>query len=354
MMIHSRIKDYSLAIVSDFSAFSFVFGDPLAFYVVDRKVYELYTALFSSIERNRLFLIDALECKKTIDTALEICERMTSIQAKRNVRLISFGGGITQDVTGFAANVLYRGVHWTFVPTTLLAACDSCIGGKTSLNYKGFKNLLGTFYPPEEVLICSLFFQTLSESDFLSGLGEVAKFNFLKGEVGASDLENSLEALLHRDPQAVNRFVESSLLYKKGFIEEDEFDNGVRVFLNFAHTFGHAIETASEYTIPHGTAVAMGMIIANRVSVSRGLLSELSALRMEKTLKKIIPEAAFHANLELERLIGAIKNDKKQIGNGITAILMDEQYKLSLVHDLKLQEVNEAFSYLLNEMATQA
>ena len=353
MIIHSRIKDYALTIVPDFSALSSLFGNPLAFYVVDRKVYDLYSELFSPIEQNRLFFLDALESEKTIDIALEICERMTSLKAKRNARLISFGGGITQDVTGFAANILYRGVHWTFVPTTLLAACDSCIGGKTSLNYKGYKNLLGTFYPPEEIFVCSRFFQTLSEVDFLSGLGEVAKFNFLKGEAGASELENSLEALLQRDPQTVSRFVESSLIYKKRYIEEDEFDNGVRVFLNFAHTFGHAIETASEYAIQHGTAVALGMISANRVSVSRGLLSESSALRMEKTLSRIIPTAAFHANLEPERLLGAIKNDKKQIDSCITAVLMDEQYKLTLVHDVQPQEVRAAFSYCMNAAANR-
>lgn len=353
MIIHSHLKDYSLTITPDFSAISSLLGNALAFYVVDQKVYDLYPELFSSIEQDRLFLLYALEREKTIDTALRICEQMTTIRAKRNVRLVSFGGGITQDITGFAANILYRGVHWTFVPTTLLAACDSCIGGKTSLNYKGYKNLLGTFYPPEEILICSRFFKTLSEDDFLSGLGEVAKFNFLMGENGAVDLENNLEALLQRDLKTLDRFVESSLIYKKGYIEEDEFDNGVRVHLNFAHTFGHAIETAVEFAIPHGTAVAMGMIVANRVSVLRSLLSEPSALRIEKTLKKIIPLSALRVNLEPERLIAAIKNDKKQINSGITAVLMDEQYRLNVVHDVQLHEVHAAFSHLLNAAVMQ-
>lgn len=347
MIIHSRIKDYTLTITPDFSAISERMSDALAFYVVDRKVYNLYPALFAPIEQDRLLLLDALESEKTIDNALNICERMTQFKAKRNARLISFGGGITQDVTGLAANLLYRGIHWTFVPTTLLAACDSCIGGKTSLNYKGYKNLLGTFYPPEEILVCSLFFHTLSEGDFLSGLGEVVKFNFLMGEDGVQDIENNLDSLLQRDPETVDRFVESSLVYKKRYIEEDEFDNGIRVYLNFAHTFGHAIETASEYAIPHGTAVAMGMIAANRVSVLRGMLTERSALRMERTLRKIIPSASFHADFELDRLIGAIRNDKKQIDSGMTAVLMDERHALTLAHDVDPSEVRAAYSYLM-------
>lgn len=350
MNIHSRIRDYTLSIAQDFSILEPVFTLDKAFYVVDRTVFELYSGLFEALPSERTFLLNAREEEKTIDAALAICERMTAFNAKRNARLVSFGGGITQDVSGFAANVLYRGVRWTFVPTTLLAACDSCIGGKTSLNYKGFKNLLGTFYPPAEILICPLFFNTLTQDDFLSGLGEVVKFNFLMGSAGVESIEQHLNALLNRDPAVVNRFVESSLQYKKGYIEEDEFDNGVRVFLNFAHTFGHAIESASAYAIPHGTAVAMGMIAANRVSVQRGLLSEPSALRMERTLRRIIPRSALSHILDADQLTAAIRNDKKQIGTGITAILMDESAKLSLYHDLSPQEVRAAFLSLAGGM----
>jgi 3-dehydroquinate synthase len=194
--------------------------------------------------------------------------------------------------------------------------------------------------------VCPLFFHTLSDDDFFSGLGEVVKINFLMGKEGIENIEDNLEALIKRDPETVNRFVESSLRYKKGYIEEDEFDNGVRVYLNFAHTFGHAIETASQYAIPHGTAVAMGMIAANSVSVARGLLSEKTAKRMEQTLRRIIPENAFRVNMDIDMLAKAIRNDKKQTGGDITAVLMDEDAKLSLVHDVTPQEVYLAFTYL--------
>ncbi len=345
-MIHSKIRDYELTITPDFSPMMNLLSDEKAFFVIDQNVYRLYPQLFSRVDNDRLFLLDATESEKTIETALEICEKMIQLHAKRNARLISFGGGITQDVTGFAANVLYRGIHWTFVPTTLLAACDSCIGGKTSLNYKGYKNLLGTFFPPEQIFVCSKFFHTLSEADFQSGLGEVVKFNFLMGEEGVKNIEANIDAMIQRDTETTNRFVESSLLYKKNYIEADEFDNGVRVYLNFAHTFGHAIETVSKYEIPHGTAVAMGMIAANRVSVSRGIMSEQFALRMENTLYKIIPASALRVSLKPEQLLGAIKNDKKQINDGVTAVLMDETSQLSLVHDVQTQEIFEAYSYI--------
>lgn len=197
---------------------------------------------------------------------------MTEIPAKRNAHLISIGGGIIQDITGFVANVLYRGIFWTFIPTTLLASCDSCIGGKTSLNYKKYKNLLGTFYPPDEIFICPKFFKTLTDKDFKSGLGEVVKFNIMAGPNGLANIENNIEKLLLRDEDCLNEFVRSSLSFKKDFIEIDEFDRGERIKLNFAHTFGHAIETVTGYEIPHGTAVAIGMIMADYIAVKRGLL----------------------------------------------------------------------------------
>jgi 3-dehydroquinate synthase len=167
MIIKSNIRDYSVTIEKNFNFISGLLKSENAFFVVDKIVFEIYKEkLFQSVPAENIFLIEALETNKTIETALEICEVMTSIPAKRNARLISFGGGIIQDITGFAANILYRGIHWTFVPTTLLAGCDSCIGGKTSLNYKKYKNLLGTFYPPDAIFICSEFFNTLLKVDW--------------------------------------------------------------------------------------------------------------------------------------------------------------------------------------------
>ena len=124
---------------------------------------------------------------------------MTTMAAKRNTHLVSVGGGIVQDITGFVANCLYRGIKWTFYPSTLLAACDSCIGGKSSLNYKGFKNLLGSFYPPDEIYIYPQFFHTLSDRDYCSGLGEVVKFNVIAGEEKFVKLENEIYDILNYD-----------------------------------------------------------------------------------------------------------------------------------------------------------
>lgn len=351
MIIKSSTKNYEIKIGTDFSMATELSLDDKCFVVIDRNVYDIYKAeIFAQIPETQLYLIDAVEEKKTVETALEICEIMTNIPAKRNARLISFGGGIVQDVTGFVANILYRGIHWTFYPTTLLAACDSCIGGKTSLNYKKFKNLLGTFFPPDEIRICTPFFKSLSERDFQSGLGEVVKFNVMFGEAGIINIEDNMDALLKRDDQKLLEFVNSSLLFKKDFIEEDEFDRGVRIHLNFAHTFGHAFETMSNYAIPHGTAVAMGTIVANRISLDRGWLTEDKVLRVESVLWKIIHIDTESIHVSMDEIISAIHKDKKQVGKELTAVLMKDDMKLQIVHDVQKSEIEAAINYLFQKL----
>ena len=348
-MIKSSTKDYSVNIHEDFDVVADLSIDQNTYFVIDKIVYDLYAEqLFKSVPLDQLFLLEATEENKTIETALAICEIMTNIPAKRNAKLVSFGGGIVQDVTGFVANILYRGIHWTFFPTTLLAACDSCIGGKTSLNYKKYKNLLGTFYPPDTIHICTPFFKTLSERDFQSGLGEVVKFNVMFGEQGIKNMEDNIDALLSRDDSVLVKFVNSSLLFKKDFIEKDEFDRDVRIHLNFAHTFGHAFETISNYLIPHGTAVAMGTIVANRLSLGRGWLPAGAVERIENVLKRIINIDISGVDVNMENILNAIRKDKKQVSKDLTAVLMQHNMELVIVHDVNKDEIENAVKYVFD------
>lgn len=349
MKITSKFKEYDVELKESLDFIDKLTKIPNSQFVIDERVYGLYQEYFSNIRKEQLFLLEAIEEKKVIETALEICEVMTSIPAKRNAVLISIGGGIVQDITGFVANILYRGIRWIFVPTTLLASCDSCIGGKTSLNYKGYKNLLGTFYPPDKIFICPQFFKTLTERDYKSGLGEVVKFNLMMGNSGLEQIEESLGKLLSRDPKVVNQFVHKSLAFKKEFIEKDEFDRGERIKLNFAHTFGHAIEVMTKYEIPHGTAVAIGMIIANHLSVKRGLLDKEYEIQAKKLLLRVIDINVALMKRPIEVMIDAIRKDKKQTSNALTAIFMTNTPKdLRIVHDLSVDEVKEGFSYFIN------
>lgn len=347
MIIRSKLKEYEVHIVQNFSFIEELLKLPNSYFIIDRKVYTLYKKYLENINENNLCLIDAIEENKTIETVLQICEKMTALSAKRNSHLISFGGGIIQDITGFVSNILYRGISWTFVPTTLLASCDSCIGGKTSINYKKYKNLLGTFYPPDNIYICPLFFQTLTTKDFNSGIGEVIKFNIMTGENGLCHIENKIDALLKNNATEISECIMNSLQFKKYFIEKDEFDRDERIKLNFAHTFGHAIETTTQYKIPHGTAVAIGMILADYISLSRGLLDADFVQRSERILLQVI-----HINSELKEVslndfLDAIKKDKKQIDDHLTAILMTKE-GLQTIHDLQTNEVQNALMHFLN------
>lgn len=342
MIIHSKFKDYEVVFENDLNFLEKKDSENIQ-YVIDEQVYELYRKYFSDLTKERTILIKAAEEYKVIDTALDICEKMTAIPAKRNAHLISIGGGIVQDITGFVANVLYRGIRWTFIPTTLLSACDSCIGGKTSLNYKKYKNLLGTFYPPDRIHICARFFETLSDRDYKSGLGEVVKFNIMDGEEGLRNIESNINDLLERKETVVNRFVLSSLAYKKRFIEIDEFDRGERIKLNFAHTFGHAIEVVSNYVIPHGTAVAIGMIMADSISVKRGLLACDLMERSREVLLKIIDIDINLLDVDIKNVIDAIRKDKKQTDTALTAVLRAGT-NLEIIRDMSIEEVEYAFN----------
>ena len=346
MNIKSKLKNYEVIFEGNLDFLLELAGNPFAQYVIDRKVYDLYQPYLGKIKEDRLILIDAIEDSKVIETALQICEKMTDIPAKRNATLVSVGGGIIQDITGFTANILYRGINWIFVPTTLLAQSDSCIGSKTSLNYHKYKNLLGTFYPPDAVYVCPEFINTLTKADFESGMGEVIKFNIMRGQEGIERITSNIPLLMKRNAIAVKEAVQNSLEFKKGFIEEDEFDRGERIKLNFAHTFGHAVETVTGYRIPHGTAVAIGMIMADRISVKRGILKEETARKCEELLLQVIHIDFSVMDRPVEEFIQAMRKDKKQITSALTVVLMTNESKdLKIVHDVTTEEVADAFNY---------
>lgn len=352
MEIVSRFKHYSVNFVDNLDSLYFLAKEKETFFVFDAKVYALYKNALPVIPAEKLYLVDALEIKKNIDTVLEICEKMTAMVAKRNTHLVSVGGGIVQDITGFVANFLYRGIRWTFYPSTLLAACDSCIGGKTSLNYKGFKNLLGSFYPPDEILIYADFFRTLTDKDYCSGLGEVVKFNVIAGKDGLEKIERDIDDILRHDYGKLSEYVHSSLAFKKRFIEEDEFDRGIRILLNFAHTFGHALESVSDYAVPHGSAVVIGMMIANNISVQRKLLGWEYARHIECVCHKILIGVELNSEwTRLDDFIGAIRKDKKQTSEAINAVLMKGDFELILFKDIEMDEIKKALEDVWQRMS---
>ncbi|MCP5049642.1 MAG: 3-dehydroquinate synthase, partial [bacterium] len=223
---------------------------------------------------------------KSYQGSIPIIENLIEKGFRKNHRLIAVGGGVTQDVTAFTASIMYRGVSWLFYPTTLLAQGDSCIGSKTSINFAKYKNQVGGFYPPNHIFIDLAFLDTLADLDFKSGLGEMSHYFVVAGEEDFKRYKEQYPLAL-KDKKVLAGLIARGLEIKKSYIEIDEFDRKERQVFNYGHSFGHAIETLTNYRVPHGIAVAYGMDMANFVSVKLGYITEKVRQHIRELLAEI-------------------------------------------------------------------
>ena len=225
--------------------------------------------------------IDSNENEKEYNKISSTIEYLIENNFKKSNKIFAIGGGVIQDICGFISSIYYRGVEWVFIPTTLLSQGDSCIGGKTSINFKNFKNQLGNFYPPQKIIIDTKLLQTLPENQIKSGLGEMLHYFIF------SSYE---DFLFFKEKSKIKDFeslIKRSLQIKKSVIEIDEKEEGIRKLFNYGHTFGHAIESMTNYTIPHGIAVCYGMDISNYISYQMGNLNEKEYLEMKEVFNEI-------------------------------------------------------------------
>lgn len=338
LQIKSNIHDYTVHFHPDFSFWDDLLVLPNVVFVADKKLSEIYPELFSHIASSDLLLIDALEERKNLDTVAEVYRFLSGRKAKRNMNLVSLGGGIIQDITGFAASTIYRGIGWHFVPTTFLAQADSCVGSKTSLNFDGFKNILGGFYPPHEVHICPAFLDSLSENDLRSGIGEVIKFLLLEDRmpVNVNAVEDIAASLWNG--KSYLEAIHASLSVKQSYIAQDEFDIGKRNLFNYGHCFGHALESASHYMVPHGQGVTIGMIFANFVSYERGLISSDFLKRLNNLMKHNLSVRLLSSYFDSEKLLDGMRNDKKRVGPRLVIVIPSSDK----VEAIKVVDMTEA------------
>lgn len=348
LSIHSNIRDYEAIFEEDDHFIDALSNYSPACFVVDENVWHLYSGtLLKCLPTEQVIVVPIHENRKNLDTVQGLYGRLVEYPAKRNLTMISIGGGILQDVSGFAASTLYRGINWIYIPTTLLAQADSCIGSKTSLNYRSYKNLLGTFYPPSRIHIYSPFLKTLQAADFYSGFGEVIKLHLMGGRDLFTSLLTLTPAVLNRDSVALTQAIQQSLNIKLNYMAEDEFDTGRRNLLNFGHDFGHAVESTSNFEVPHGQAVVFGMLAANIIAQQRGLLSQ--TIEQEIAEQLLLPNLMVKPSLQAldaAAIINAMKQDKKRVGDHLALIMMDSNFRLSRVNDLKAEEVMVALDKL--------
>jgi 3-dehydroquinate synthase len=320
LSIRSFFRNYDVHFVGDFILPLKGLVDQHAFFIIDAIVWNIYSEkLKAVIPEGRLFIVEANENNKSLDKCREIIETLVDRQVRRNEKLVAVGGGIIQDVTAFSASIIYRGIEWTFFPTTLLAQADSCIGSKTSINLGGKKNLIGNFYPPSEIYVDTAFLDTLSVGDIKSGIGEILHFYLYAGSPLFDELLRDYDVVIRGRTHRM-RYIRESLKIKKSVIEIDEFDRDERNKFNYGHTFGHAVESITDYAIKHGQAVTVGMDLANYVSMKLGLLSPGGFLDLHKKLSLNFPEFDWNG-INLDQYLALLAKDKKNIGNNIGCIL---------------------------------
>lgn len=319
MIIQSHQGPYHVAFHDSVDAAKAGIDPQTTHFLIDENIAGLYEAeLADFLDGRSVLRISATEASKSLDCFPHYVDHLVTRQIRRDHRLCAIGGGIIQDITCFLAATMLRGVPWSFLPTTLLAQADSCIGSKSSINAGGAKNILGTFTPPNEVHICARFLDTLSEQDLRSGVGEILKVHAIEGPAAFDSLSRDYDGLF-RDSALMQRYVRRALEIKKGFVEIDEFDRGPRNIFNYGHSFGHAIESATCFAIPHGVAVTMGMDMANYIAK---VLNDCGNAfdRMHPTLRMNYRDFE-STTVPIDDFLVAIAKDKKNLGDELTLIL---------------------------------
>ena len=277
---------------------------------------------------------------KTIDTWSKIIDKLTAMRANRDTTIIALGGGVLGDIAGFAAATFMRGLPYIQVPTTLLAQVDSSVGGKTGVNHKDGKNLIGSFYQPTMVISDIDVLSTLPDREYKCGLAEIIKYGAIFDVDFFAWLENNMSELLTRAPKKLIYAISRSCQIKANIVGEDEFEIGKRAILNFGHTFGHALENIMGYgELLHGEAVAIGMIIASK-------LSPINSVERNRLIS-LIKSANLPHKIELNdenQMLDAMKTDKKVKNKKLRFVLLRSLGEAFIEEDLSENEILNAIS----------
>ena len=285
--------------------------------VTDDTVASLYLERAESSLKNAGFEVITFtfphgEASKNTSTLIEIVEFMAENRMTRSDIMIALGGGVVGDMCGFSAATYMRGIKFIQIPTTLLSAVDSSVGGKTAVDLKAGKNLFGAFHQPSLVICDYSTLDTLAPELFADGCAEVIKYGIINDRAFFEKLEGGIK-------DQIEDVIAECVINKARIVEEDEFENGCRQLLNLGHTIGHAIEACSGLTVSHGSAVAIGMVIVSRASVNLGLLDKRELSRIIAILKK--EGLPISCEFSAKELAGIATADKKRKGNTITLVV---------------------------------
>lgn len=323
--------------------------------ISDRNVAEIYGEKLVRALANLNIAVELLTFNpgdehKNLVTAEKLLEEMFKLRLNRKDAVIALGGGVTGDVGGFVASVFMRGIALIQVPTSLLAMIDAGIGGKTGINNRFGKNLIGTFHQPKAVFIDPGLLSTLPHEEYINGISEIVKYGAIADEKLFTLLENNIGPIMERDRGLMEKIITSCCEIKAEVVGEDEKESGRRMILNYGHTIGHAIEQISGFKIPHGQAIAMGMKLVNYMGVNHGLTDENSAIRINNLINSLNlcgpEEAKFIRKISAGKIWDALQSDKKA-DTAVNFIVISETGKCVVTNELGKADIARALKQYL-------
>ena len=260
---------------------------------------------------------------KNISSLNKVHDFLIKNKFNRNLTVIAFGGGVIGDLSGFASDTFLRGVNLIHIPTTLLAQVDSSIGGKTGVNHKYGKNLIGSFKHPVAIFIDTSYLKTLPQKEYISGLSEVVKYGAIGNKVFLKWLNKNSKLILKRDPGSLIKLITNSVKAKVSVVQKDEKESNIRAHLNFGHTLGHAIESSLNYKgISHGEAVSIGMLFASAISVEKSDLKIDEFNLIENTLANFSLPTRIPSSITCTKILQNMTYDKKNRQGKINFVLL--------------------------------
>ena len=297
--------------------------------VTDSGIPKTYIKELRKIIKNKSVNVITLgqgEKSKSFSSYQKILNKLLDLKFDRSDKLIALGGGVVGDITGFCAATYLRGIEYIQIPTSLLAQVDSSVGGKTAINAKQGKNLIGSFYNPKFVLISIHFLKTLPENEYKSGLGEVIKYGFIGNKKLKKIIETNIKKIIIRDEKILKLIIEESIKTKSNIVTKDEKETGIRAILNFGHTFGHAIEAYNGFkNITHGAAITLGMVIASKISYFEGHIKDYQLDNVINTIDSLGLNTD-HKKYKYSHLKKYITSDKKVADGKINLVLIDKKF----------------------------
>jgi 3-dehydroquinate synthase len=296
-------------------------------FVIDNNVMKFHSDKIKSVMektpgKNNYYIMPSGEKNKSNEHYYRILTRLAENNYGRDSLIVAIGGGVTGDIAGFVASTYLRGVQLVQIPTTLLAAVDSSVGGKTGINFFNRKNIVGTFYQPDFVLTDSGFLNTLPENEVISGTGEIVKYAFLSDKDFYNDVNDSYNSIISLNNKTLNRVIPVCIKIKADIVSEDEQESGLRKILNLGHTFAHAYESYFDFGIKHGNAVAAGIISSLYLSFKKGIINKTSLNYFLNLPSKIYYKQP--QNLNENEIVNRMLSDKKNKDGRIKFILIKD------------------------------